>query len=566
MMRSIKRVIRYFLVIIPVTSFYLMCFLYETTLLFKQQGLNQHPESGSSSSSNQLEGKFDLAASSSLARNHRMLMNNEYIASTEGSLRHPNYPSVNLQHSLFKKHLRSINLPVQSDGLISLQQISYGRRLGKQGHHKSPQNNGPSASVNEFHLGEDEAKGASSPLAQPIRLVLKKFKPATVSMSDLSAFYTPVPDSILLDLTDFAFIKNASDTCVTGTSDEDASGTAKVQRNHNGYNANSSPSSPASSYLWSTVPSSSRPDLSRVKSNEEEAAAAVGGATSASASASASVAPFLLAFVHSAPSNFDRRKIIRQTWAHPSTLASLNVKVVFILGLSLDASINSLVDSEASKYSDLVQGNFVDSYKNLTYKHLAGYKWVMRFCNSSSFIMKVDDDAFVDVFKVVSTLKYMFLSDYGNSLIAIRPAGILACSVFPEGTPVKRNGKWALSHSEYPMTTYPEYCSGVGYFASTDVLFKLFNTAHEKTANGSLKNKAIWIDDLFVTGTLAQVAQQKHLPMNFQFAYDHRRLRNWLARKDSKSNSYLIADIGDVSDWQGLMTALWDKTKQQMAA
>ena len=561
MMRSIKRVIRYFLIIIPVTSFYLMCFLYETSLLFKQ-GLNQHPDSAVSSSSNQLDGKFDLPISSSFANNHRMLMNNEYIASTEGSFRHSNDPSMS-QHALFKKHLRSIgenNLPPvhnsnDGGGVIALQQISYGKRLSKQ-QGKSNNSHRNNALVNDLEerRGEEEeeeeeenGKFSSPQLSQPIRLVLKKFKPATVSMSDLSAFYTPVPDSILLDLTDFAFIKNASDTCVTGTGDaagagDSSSGTGK-SLNHNDYNVNSSPSSSSvSSYLWPTVPSSSQAQF-KVKSNEE-------------------VAPFLLAFVHSAPSNFARRKVIRQTWAHPSTLAPLNVKVVFILGLSLDPTINALVDTESAKYSDLVQGNFVDSYKNLTYKHLAGYKWVMRFCNYSKFIMKVDDDAFVDVFKVVSTLKYMFLSDYGNSLIAIRPAGILACSVFPEGTPVRRNGKWALSHAEYPMTTYPEYCSGVGYFASTDVLFKLFNTAHEKTANGSLKNKAIWIDDLFVTGTLAQVARQKHLPMNFQFAYDHRRLRNWLSRKDSKSNSYLIADIGDVTDWQGLMTALWDKTKR----
>lgn len=491
-------------------------------------------------------------------------MNNEYIESTQGSFqrRHLNYPSIDSiseEHTLFKKHLRSIgenNLPINTNGgVISLQQISYGskKRLNKQnknqGKNKSPKNNNNNNKNNinsdgeddDNDVDEDENNKISSPnLSQPIRLVLKKFKPATVSMKDLSIFSTPVPESILLDLSDFSFIKNSSETCVTR--DADASGTAS-SKNHNGYNVNSSPSSPVSSYLWSSVPSSSQPDLSSIKSNEE-------------------AAPFLLAFVHSAPSNFARRKVIRQTWAHPSTLASLNIKVVFILGLSLDPTINALVDRESSKYSDLVQGNFVDSYKNLTYKHLAGYKWVMKFCNYSKFIMKVDDDAFVDVFKVVTTLKYMFSSDYGNSLINIRPAGVLACSVFPEGTPVKRNGKWALTHLEYPKSTYPEYCSGVGYFATTDVIFKLFNTAHEKTASGSLKSKPIWIDDLYVTGTLAQIAKQKHLPMNFQFAYDHRRLRNWLARKDSKPNSYLIADIGDVTDWQGLMIALWDKTKQ----
>lgn len=259
--------------------------------------------------------------------------------------------------------------------------------------------------------------------------------------------------------------------------------------------------------------------------------------------------PYIVAFVHSAPINFIKRNVIRETWASPKTLIRLKTKVVFIIGSSNDSSVEERLNREYIKYGDLVQGNFRDSYRNLTYKHLIGFKWLMKFCNNSRFVMKADDDAFVDIFKVTSSLKEMF--DLQSDK---RPAGILACSLFPDGTAAKRQGKWALSLQEYPNQTYPAYCSGIAYFASPDVIFKLFEGAHR------ISSKFIWIDDLFVTGIIASFVSQTHQPLNFKFNYDHERLRQWLMQKDLKGNPYLVGDIGDTPDWKSLMFKLWEKT------
>lgn len=262
--------------------------------------------------------------------------------------------------------------------------------------------------------------------------------------------------------------------------------------------------------------------------------------------------PYIVAFVHSAPGNFVKRKVIRDTWASPKICSQLNLKVIFILGLTNDSIAAKRIDREYYKYSDIVQGRFIDSYKNLTYKHLTGFKWITKFCNKTKFVMKSDDDAFIDIFKVVSTLKDMF--DLQPDHV---PSGILACSLFPDGTSAKREGKWALTLSEYPNKTYPSYCSGIAYFISPDVLVKLHIEANTKFSKNFL-----WIDDLFVTGILAMSIRQNHQPLNFKFMYEPRRFRNWLDQKEVKSQPYLVGDIGDVSDWRALMLKLWEKTKR----
>lgn len=262
--------------------------------------------------------------------------------------------------------------------------------------------------------------------------------------------------------------------------------------------------------------------------------------------------PYLVAFIHSAPANFMKRKVIRDTWASPKICSQLKLKVIFILGLTNNTETEDRIDNEYYKYNDIVQGNFIDSYKNLTYKHLTGFKWVTKYCNKTTFIMKSDDDAFIDIFKVVNTLKEMFDVQPDRA-----PSRILACSLFPDGTSAKRNGKWALTLSEYPSKTYPSYCSGIAYFLSPDVLNKLHIEANSKFSKNFL-----WIDDLFVTGILALSIKQSHQPLNFKFMYEPRRFRNWLTQKEVKSQPYLVGDIGDVSDWRSLMLKLWEKTKR----
>ena len=56
-------------------------------------------------------------------------------------------------------------------------------------------------------------------------------------------------------------------------------------------------------------------------------------------------------------------------------------------------------------HRDIIQGNFIDSYRNLTYKHAMGLKWVKYFCNGADYVLKTDDDNYINIFGVIRFLK-----------------------------------------------------------------------------------------------------------------------------------------------------------------
>ena len=88
---------------------------------------------------------------------------------------------------------------------------------------------------------------------------------------------------------------------------------------------------------------------------------------------------FLLIYVHTAPINFKRRQSIRDTWARRSMFR--DIRLVFMMGQTTDFKAKEYVKLESGIYNDIVMEDFVDSYKNLTYK---GKKKVFLTLNDDS--------------------------------------------------------------------------------------------------------------------------------------------------------------------------------------
>ena len=88
--------------------------------------------------------------------------------------------------------------------------------------------------------------------------------------------------------------------------------------------------------------------------------------------------------------DFSKRNVIRKTWANRENFPT--VKVAFIVGLSLNSKINELVQQEQQNFNDIIQGNFLDSYRNLSYKILTVWKWSINHCSNVKYIARVQDD------------------------------------------------------------------------------------------------------------------------------------------------------------------------------
>jgi hypothetical protein len=75
----------------------------------------------------------------------------------------------------------------------------------------------------------------------------------------------------------------------------------------------------------------------------------------------------LLVYIHSAIENRHRRESIRSTWASRSIFGE-HIRVIFILGSTHSVQLMKQAQFEFDTYRDIVQGTFIDTYRNLTYK------------------------------------------------------------------------------------------------------------------------------------------------------------------------------------------------------
>ena len=124
---------------------------------------------------------------------------------------------------------------------------------------------------------------------------------------------------------------------------------------------------------------------------------------------SSSAGPTLMVVVISAPDHFERRKSARQTWARQMLQSrSLGVgwaRIVFLIGLTKDPETTQRLMVEQEHNNDLVQLSIVDNYSKLTLKSVAMLHWVWLFCRKAHFILKVDDDVYVNVNNIISTIE-----------------------------------------------------------------------------------------------------------------------------------------------------------------
>ena len=101
--------------------------------------------------------------------------------------------------------------------------------------------------------------------------------------------------------------------------------------------------------------------------------------------------------MHSAPEHYDKRLLLRQTWAN-TRLYDRDVRVAFFVGRRhANPQLELAVQLEASQFGDIIQADFEDSYRNMTVKATSALTWISRYCNRTRYVLKTDDDAFVNM-------------------------------------------------------------------------------------------------------------------------------------------------------------------------
>ena len=121
--------------------------------------------------------------------------------------------------------------------------------------------------------------------------------------------------------------------------------------------------------------------------------------------------------VVSEPFNFNRRNIIRSTWLqhvknNHQNLIDL-VGFAFILGRTAKNHVQVLIERESYEHKDILQIDMIDTYYNLSMKAAALLNWLKQNCIEVDFILKVDDDVYVNSWNLAIALpKFSPLETY----------------------------------------------------------------------------------------------------------------------------------------------------------
>ncbi|VDI60709.1 putative enzyme (brainiac), partial [Mytilus galloprovincialis] len=137
-----------------------------------------------------------------------------------------------------------------------------------------------------------------------------------------------------------------------------------------------------------------------------------------------------------------------------------------------NTTLQQEIELESKRYMDKIQGNFIDSYRNLTYKLVFSLFWVI----------KMDDDIKINIPLVVPYL--------AEKVKAGKSVNVLECKTITENIPVReKNNKWFITLEEYPFSKFPPCCAGHSSIMSVDVVRKMYKA--------SQKVPYLWLEDVY---------------------------------------------------------------------
>ncbi|XP_050406715.2 beta-1,3-galactosyltransferase 1 [Patella vulgata] len=207
----------------------------------------------------------------------------------------------------------------------------------------------------------------------------------------------------------------------------------------------------------------------------------------------------IIVVVHTAPDHFIRRQNIRTTYGSSTMFLPVNIRTVFLIGRVKTAEKQAVIISEYSRYGDIIQGNFIDAYHNLTYKAVMGLHWVSHYCSQAKYVVKVDDDLVFDMWRFLN----MFHAR--NHFISKS----IYCYVRVKGK-IHRKGKWEVPKEMFNgYASYPfQHCIGFTVIYSGDIIPALYRASY--------KVPFFWLDDVYVTGMLRIAVDGIHLNQHTQ--------------------------------------------------
>lgn len=172
----------------------------------------------------------------------------------------------------------------------------------------------------------------------------------------------------------------------------------------------------------------------------------------------------------------------RSTWGRKRIR---DIAIAFLIG-EVEQAIDEAISVEGTIYSDIIRGSFIDSYDNLTLKSISMLEWVDKHCQKALFILKADDDVFINVQNLMNFIDK-------NRSAKRKIFGHLA----KHWRPIRDEAsKYYLSREQFNPVVFPNFIAGPSYLMTRDCVSDLYHRA--------LKLTFLRLEDVFLTGIVAE--------------------------------------------------------------
>ncbi|KAG4065881.1 hypothetical protein HA402_012559 [Bradysia odoriphaga] len=197
--------------------------------------------------------------------------------------------------------------------------------------------------------------------------------------------------------------------------------------------------------------------------------------------------------VLSARKNFDRRNLVRQTYGSVKNTNNVRIlAIIFVLANSdiQDDEANNKLKEEMDRFADVIMGDFVDSYRNLTLKTIMAYDWVTSYCRQAQIVVKTDDDVLVNIFELTRHLDSLSPADMVSSNIW--------CNLHQnENTVNDPQSRFYVSPVDFPNGKFPDHCAGIGYITPFHVIERIVDDVSR-----SFVGRVCTHEDVFMTSVV----------------------------------------------------------------
>ncbi|VVC29788.1 Glycosyl transferase, family 31 [Cinara cedri] len=176
-----------------------------------------------------------------------------------------------------------------------------------------------------------------------------------------------------------------------------------------------------------------------------------------------------------------------------------------------ERAVQRVLGREHSRYGDLVQCHSRDTYTNLTLKSIAALEWTREFCPSARYLLKTDDDMFIDVRRL---LRFIDKVETDAAVAITGVTGLHPIDLINEDTnelfsagedkyesslspsydielpptiwgrlahgwrPIRQhNSKYYVSRSQFAGRVYPDFCTGPAYLMTRSAVSPLYEGA-----------------------------------------------------------------------------------------